>query len=510
MADEHPVCKSDAPCCAEFVTSTPSKGYDSNATHCTASQASLSPEEKVHIIGESLPKDLFRSVSSSREPAAWRLSPEPFPISPQTFEVIESLGYDLVAFLRVLGSLYIRSVKGGAPAFIAEYLDAGKPESVVKLARHSRFKSDIPRVIRPDLILTENGFIACEIDSVPGGMGFVSAMAHAYSSIGFETVGGRDGMEQSLSALLKSLTSMECPTVAIVVSDESDDYRGELTWMGNHVTELGICQAHVCHPQDIVFTKDALFVRLADGREEKIDVIYRNFELFDLQNVPNSELMLHAARQNHVKMTPPPCCIMEEKLSFALLHHPRLASLWRKELGDVTFTRLRSLFPQTWVLDPRPLPPQAGIIGLDVAGEPVNDWMQLVELSRNDRDYVVKVSGFSELAWGSRSVRVANDLNKGAWEACLRNGLTAYPQTPHILQRFHKGRRVKVSYFDSRTEALVTLDGRVRLCPYFFVNGGAKPQLGGILATIVPADKRLIHGMSEAVMAPCYVSETGY
>jgi len=27
--------------------------------------------------------------------------------------------------------------------------------------------------------------------------------------------------------------------------------------------------------------------------------------------------------------------------------------------------------------------------------------------------------------------------------------------------------------------------------------------LGGILATLVPSDKKIIHGMSEAIMAPC-------
>jgi len=475
-----------------------------------ASQISLAPEEQIRIIGESLPKDLFRSVAGSQESVAWRLSPKPFPLSPQTFAAIESLGNDLAVFLRVLGSLYARSVKGSAPAFIAEYLDAGKPENIVKLARQNRFKGDIPGVIRPDLILTESGFIASEIDSVPGGMGFVGSMAHAYCSVGYDTIGEHNGMEQGLSAMLKSLSTTEHPTVAIVVSAESEDYRSELTWMAEHVTQIGVCQAHVCSPQDIVFSEEALFVRLADGREEKIDVLYRNFELFDLQNVPKSELMLYAARHNRVKMTPPPRTVMEEKLSFALLHHPRLASLWRKELGEVTFARLLALFPQTWVLDPRPLPPQAGISGLEIAGEPVNDWMQLVDLGKSDRDYVVKPSGFSELAWGSRGVRIANDLTKEAWENALREALLAYPQTPHILQRFHKGRRVQISYFDARKEMMRELDGRVRLCPYYFVTGEGKTQLGGILATIAPADKRLIHGMSDAVMAPCIVDENGY
>jgi hypothetical protein len=31
----------------------------------------------------------------------------------------------------------------------------------------------------------------------------------------------------------------------------------------------------------------------------------------------------------------------------------------------------------------------------------------------------------------------------------------------------------------------------------------ARAQLGGVLATIVPADKKIVHGMSEAIMVPC-------
>jgi hypothetical protein len=469
---------------------------------CTARNASLDPVERVRFIREQLPKGLFA--------AAWRLSPEPFPISSETFAAIESLGDDLAAFLRVLGGLYLRSAKGSAPAFVAEYLDAGKPEQVVKLARQNRFKGDILGVIRPDLILTEQGFIASEIDSVPGGMGFVGAMSHAYCEAGYTVTGQPDGMAEGLAAMLRSLTTSEHPVVAVVVSAESEDYRGELRWMAERVTQLGLCQAQVCSPQDIVFSEEALFLRLNDGREEKIDVLYRNFELFDLQNVPKSELMLYAARHNRVKMTPPPRATMEEKLSFALLHHPRLAAIWRKELGEPTFSRLLSLCPETWVLDPRPLPPQAAITGLEVGGEPLNDWMQLLDLGKSERDYVVKPSGFSELAWGSRGVRIANDLTKEAWEATLRDALNAYPRTPHILQRFHKGRRVRVPYLNTENDSIEQLDGRVRLCPYYFVKSQGGTQLGGILATIAPADKRLIHGMSDAIMAPCVISKNGY
>jgi hypothetical protein len=207
-------------------------------------------------------------------------------------------------------------------------------------------------------------------------------------------------------------------------------------------------------------------------------------------------------------MTPPPKPQFEEKSAFALLHHPLLEALWRKELTDDVFTRLRALFPQTWILDSRPLPPQSAIMGLTASGLPVNDWMQLETLGKGERDYVVKPSGFSELAWGSRGVQIANDLTREDWKAALTNGLAAFEKTPHILQRFHKGRRVRVAYFDPATEGMREMDGRVRLTPYYFVTGDAV-RLGGILATVAPADKRLIHGMSDAIMAPCAIAEDG-
>ncbi len=476
---------------------------------CTAPQSEMSPRDLGQYFSDHLSPGLFRSEGNDDEGVAWRVAPEPFPLAPQTLAQIVALGDDLLAFYRALSAIYLRSARGTAPGFVADYLDRGKPEGIVKLARQNRFKSELPAVIRPDLILTDGGFIASELDSIPGGMGFVGAMAHTYCEMGFESAGGSDGMPAGLAAALASAAGVEHPVAAIVVSEESADYRGELRWLAERVRSLGLAELHVCAPQDIVFTEDALFVRLDDGREEKIDVLYRNFELFDLLNIPKQEHMLYAASRKRVKMTPPPRAPLEEKLSFALLHHAALADLWTGEFGDERYARLLELFPRTWVLDPRPLPPQASISGLTMAGAPVHDFMDLASLGKGERDYVVKPSGFSELAWGSRGVRIANDLTKDDWTKTLRDGLDAFDRTPYILQRFHKGRRVDVPYLDRDADAMRTMSGRVRLCPYYFV-GGSATRLGGILATVVPADKRLIHGMRDAVMTTCIERADGF
>ena len=475
---------------------------------CTAFNPNMTAREQAAYLYENISPGLFRVAEGEDDKVAWRISPEPFALAPKTLERILTIGNDLLAFYRALNVLYNRSARGTAPGFIAEYLDQGKPEHIVRLARQNRFKSEIPGVIRPDLILTDDGFISSELDSVPGGMGFVGAMSQAYCKLGMESVGGSFGIPQQYAAMIKASTGKPDPVVAIVVSEESKDYRPELSWLAEHLRTDGLLTAFVCAPQDIIFTEEALFIRFEDGREEKIDAIYRNFELFDLMNVPKQELMLYAARHNRVKMTPPPKAQLEEKLAFALLHHPLLRTLWKTELKTETYDRLKLLFPETWVIDPRPMPPQGVINGLEVGGQPVNDWMGLANLGKSERDFVVKPSGFSELAWGSKGVRVANDLTKEEWIATLREAIDGYERTPRILQRFYKAKRVRQTYLDIGSGEMKTFDGRVRLCPYFFVTGD-EVTLGGILATVAPADKRLIHGMTDAVMASCIVKENG-
>ncbi len=476
---------------------------------CTSVAPELDAVGRARYVTEHLPRGLYRTPEGTDTGVAWRVSPDPFPLKPATVAAIETLGDDLLAFYRALNALYLRSARGTAPAFIAEELDRGKPEQIVRLARQNRFKQDVPRVIRPDLILTDDGYVASELDSVPGGMGFTGALARTYCEVGIDSIGGADGMAESFAQMLVAVAAVEHPTVAVVVSAESADYRSELTWLAARVDALGVADVVVCEPQEIVFTEDALFVRHQDGRETKIDVLYRNFELFDLLNIPKQELILYAARHNRVRMTPAPKAHLEEKASFALFHHPLLRKLWRAELGDVVDERLLGIFPQTWIVDPRPLPPQAAIMGLSANGVPLQAWSQLEELGKSERDYVLKPSGFSELAWGSRGVKVANDLTREEWRAALHAASASFPTTPYVLQRFHKGKRVRVPFLSSSSGETKEMDGRVRLCPYYFVTG-EHTRLGGILATVAPADKRVIHGMSDAIMASCRIADDGF
>ena len=79
--------------------------------------------------------------------------------------------------------------------------------------------------------------------------------------------------------------------------------------------------------------------------------------------------------------------------------------------------------------------------------------------------------------------------------------LAGFETNPWVLQEFKRGRLVEHPYWDDASGSVQTMTGRVRLCPYYFVDG-KKVRLGGVLATIVPADKKVIHGMRDGVLVP--------
>jgi len=432
--------------------------------------------------------------------AEWRISPSAFGLSPPDILFFEQLGGHLLKFCQALNRLYLDSLRGTQSPWIHGYLDQGKPEGLLEFARMKRFRDALPDVIRPDIIPTETGLALTELDSVPGGIGMTGSLTQAYSAFDDQLVGKPDGMVQGFASMLRHRLGQQTGVVAIVVSDEAEDYRAEMTWIASHLRALRL-ETYCLHPREIQFTEDGLFAETFSGKQ-RIGVIYRFFELFDLKNIAKSELIMYAAKKGKVVITPPFKPWMEEKLALGLLHHPRLASFWGNYLGAETFSILINLVPYTWILDPRPLPPTAIIPHLRLNDQAVSDWRDLSSGSQRQREFVIKPSGFSPMAWGSRGVVVGHDLSQPEWNAALDQALAQFRHTPSVLQNFHKGRRFDLTYVDDSTGAELPMAGRVRLSPYYFVVEN-EAKLGGILATACPKDKKVIHGMRDAIMAPC-------
>jgi hypothetical protein len=444
-------------------------------------------------------------------PAGFRISPEPFAISPSEYSIFQTLGQSLLAFYRALNRLYLDSIRGSQPGWVASYLDQGKPESLVAYSRMNRFRSHLPAVIRPDIIPTADGMVITELDSVPGGIGLTACLNSAYekqfaagelSRHGSSPL-GPDAMIREFAAMLRAQQGDHAGCVAIVVSEEAKDYRPEMRWMAERLREIG-CDAYCVDPKSIGFTEEGLFLGQPNGGRP-IGLIYRFYELFDLKNIPKSELILYAVKKGTVAVTPPYKPALEEKLAFALFHHPELRTFWTTALDRDAHALLSRLLPRTWILDSRPIPPSAVIPDLLLAGRPISDFRRLADATQKDRQLVIKPSGFSEMAWGSRGVSIGHDLPQPEWARALEQALEKFDHSPSVLQEFHKGRRFDCRYFNEEIGELVTMSGRARLSPYYFVVGD-KAELGGILATVCSAEKKIIHGMVDAIMAPCAIA----
>ena len=426
----------------------------------------------------------------------WRVSPEPYFLSQEENTFFHELGPHLLKFYSVLNRFYLDSVKGNFHPWIAKYLDAGKPQELIELGRMKRMRQALPGIIRPDVIPTETGFVVTELDSVPGGFGLTAALMSIYEDPSWKITGA--GIPFLFYKMAESVAKEPTPNVAIVVSDEAKDYLSEMQFLASLLNDKGV---YVVHPKDVSFRDEGLFV-MDVGKWVRVDVLYRFFELFDLKNIPKSELLLYANKKGQVTTTPPYKPWLEEKLSFALFSHPSLRSDWEKALGFETFTALTHLIPETWILDSRPLPPHGVIPNLEVKGNQVRDWKELFPMTQKEREMVIKPSGFSPQSWGSRGVVVGHDVSSDIWQQTLTKSLQHFPDQPSVLQKFYKGKKVEAGYLNTGKDKIEIMTSRVRLTPYYFVLGEST-QLGGVLATLCPQDKKKIHGMVDAIMVPC-------
>ncbi|HJT45095.1 MAG TPA: hypothetical protein VJ721_02380, partial [Chthoniobacterales bacterium] len=226
----------------------------------------LAAEDKLAAIREAIPKEgLFAEKD-------WLMSPDAFPVDRKFLVELEQLGHRLLVFQRACNQLYQLSVKGKQPEWVARYLDAGKPKELIEFSRRKEIRDDLPRVIRPDLILTDSSYIIAEIDSVPGGIGLTAWLNRTYSELDSEIVGGSDGMVDGFQSVLPNGGD-------IVVSEEAGTYRPEMEWMAARLNQRRTPNAE--RPTWNWKVVAAENYAPQDGR-----AVYRFFELFDLPNIP--------------------------------------------------------------------------------------------------------------------------------------------------------------------------------------------------------------------------------
>lgn len=450
------------------------------------------------------------------ESKSWQLSPQAWPLTADQLAHLNAIGTACLEFHLALETLYLRSASGKnllrnktlqAP-WVAEYLDRGKPAELVEHARDPRNRGALPTVLRPDLLLTDDSFALTELDSVPGGIGLTAFLNRLYTAGTADVLGAEDAMIRNFHASLAGLRpGLSNPLIAIVISDEAATYRPEMEWLALQLQLLG--KRVFCVHADKVFPLGSSLCLDNEGNPEKIDIIYRFFELFDLPNIRTAKFIWETWAAGEVVIAPPMRHFQEEKLGQALFHHHLLQDYWAESLSSATHKLLRALFPPTWIMDPAPLPPGAVLDGPRVGGRALTDWRELAGASKRERELIIKISGYHETAWGARSVVLGSDCSREEWQEGLNRAVELAPRSLHVLQGYRKPRRVEHAVYAAPSHAgepaiATPHAGRLRLCPYFFVVEG-EARLSGALATFCPPDKKIIHGMQDAALLPARV-----
>jgi len=422
----------------------------------------------------------------------WRMSPQAFALPPDIVHLIDDLGPALRAFQQACNQLYF---EGGDLAWVAKLIDQGKPAEIIELGKQARWRNALPSVIRPDLVLTETGVCISELDSLPGGMGLTGWLNQTYAALGEDVLGGANGMIDGFAAAF--------PKEDILVSRESADYEPEMHWLAKHLNRRVLRTWEIQDSRFLIPDSSPASSNQESGINNQESPFYRFFELWDLDHVEHSREWLRLAKDGSVAFTPPLKAYLEEKLWIALFWSPQLRDYWHSSLRTEHLSLLQRCIPQGWVVDPAPLPPHADLPGLGI-----HAWDEMKRFGNRARELVLKISGFSEKGWGSRGVFIGHDLPQSDWAAALDEALASFPTNPYLLQRFHAGRVILHPMWDEKSGLSVMMPSRVRLCPYYFIPCGSDDtQLGGVLATVCPADKKILHGMRDAMMLPSVAAQ---
>src|SRR6476620_5633153 len=239
----------------------------------------LTEIDRLTAIREARPE---QSLFAEKE---WLISPEPFAIEARLRDKLERLGHQLFVFQRACNQLYQQSIKGKQPEWVARYRDLGKPPDLIEFSRRAEIRDALPRVIRPDLVLDDEGWTIAEVDSVPGGIGLTGWLNRTYVGLGSDVIGGPDGMLDGFATVLPHGGD-------ILVSQESATYRPEMEWLAR--------QLNARFPEHSWNVVSAEGYKPQAGRD-----VYRFFELFDLPNLPGIDALKEAADRNELTITPP-------------------------------------------------------------------------------------------------------------------------------------------------------------------------------------------------------------
>jgi len=369
---------------------------------------------------------------------------------------MERLGVELSAFMTAADELYHTDEEAAA------LLDRGKPE----IFRRERAAKQ--PFIRPDLIITEDGFAVCEIETSPFGLGLAYALNTAYRAEGHETIVNGE--------LAHHLDSVLPDSGSLVYSDKTKAYAGQLGYLEERLFSAN--------------GRDWALREAAEAAEEggtSGEAIYRAFYLHEYGTDPAVRELIEQGEAAEGDWTPSLTPHLEEKALMALLWDDRWEAYFRRELGDAGYKYLQSVIPPTWIVGEE----EHFTPGLPGG---VSDVEDIAGLPRPQRALVLKSSGYDRHGSWAESVELLHTKSQVEAGRLLVEA-AARDDSLQIVQEFRRGTKIPMTYTENGTTR--TDEVRVRLTPY------VDPTTGRIIAAKATGrtGTDFIHAASDSVNA---------
>lgn len=358
----------------------------------------------------------------------FRVSPNPLELSiPQAKEVRE-IGRDVACFFQAAFELYQQS------STVREILNLGKPE-IFLIDRPLRYL-----FLRPDLIITEEGFTLCEIETSPFGLALAEALKNAYNFAGYETI------DQDI-ALKDHVQRNTEDKGTIIYSKTTGSYEGQMMYLA-----------------DKVFSGDkrTWIASQTDDNVTNGNVVYRAFYLHEYQDDQAVRDFVDKAVFDPSSTLPSLTPQMEEKAVLAFLWDKRFEGFFKRQLGFAAFNHLRQVVPRTWIVGQEKY-------FADGLPEGVERSSDLASITKAKRTLVLKTSGFNKKGSWSEGVVFLHKKSQEAARTALQNA-ESNNSSLYIVQEFKEGKKIPSAYLDDEGNINVA-NCKVRLTPYFSMDG---------------------------------------
>lgn len=387
----------------------------------------------------------------------FRVTASPFYLSKEQANEVGTIGVDITGFFHAADELY------RTEGVVHELLDTGKPD-IFLLDRPAEYI-----FVRPDMVITEDGFAVCEIETSPFGLALADILNRAYIGAGFETVVG----EKVLETYLKASTPNEG---TVVFSNKTKSYAGQMEYLARRLLSGAGRNWRSSIASDTDLNNAAS--------------IYRGFYLSEIETDPSIKILLDSSDSRGILSLPSHTPHIEEKAILSFIWDKRFEKKLKSQLGAASYAHLRRVIPPTWIVGQE----KYFAPGLPNGYESSAD---LAKLSRRARAFVLKSSGFSSTSSWAEGVYFLGKKSAVVDEEMLLKA-AADKTALHVVQAMRKGKDYRIQYTEDGRQ--IPMNARIRLTPYFATNSSRQGELVAAKATGCE-NTDLIHASSSSINA---------